>query len=467
MKLMTLAMTEILLRGLFRNSKSALFVLSCAITCVNTTVNAYTKLDAEASARDGDFATAALAYEQLLAEQPGSVSLRLEFASALRNDRQWERAISEYQTVIEFHPNNTEAALGIGTVRRWQGNLDEARRTYEQTLELAPQNSEGLLGLANTYALDHDYIEAGKLYEQAQQMWPGDSGVEQAAYDFHRQRNPRLYLFWENDLSFESRQGGFIVPFGAREEIGVEYQEETSIAPQLDDAKIYTRSDSKFFYTHYFGHNHMLDFSARNSEYTYNVPDSNLGYSAIDTYQEYRVRYTLPMTTAQVLAVRYTARPTTLKLSQDNFTAHKLEAELNSRWLPRFSTRLGGGWLRDLDDNAISASELTDRSLVKLGFHWDVTNHLGLGAKHITNPDLDNSMTATDIVEASYSLSGTWSVIARVKMDDYRTSSDQTSNYLAIRFVPNSNWWSEFGLKYAERGNTNGYFGLASVSYRF
>lgn len=423
--------------------------------------------EAEAAAERGDFATAASTYEHLLTEQPASIALRLNYASALKNDRQWEQAISEYQAVIERQPDNTEAALGIGTVRRWQGDIDEALRTYEQTLEQSPQNTEALLGLADTYALDHDYAVADKLYEQAQQMWPGDSGVQQAAYDFHRRSNPRLYLFWENDLSFESHQVGFIVPFAAREEIGLEYQKETSIAPQLDNAKIYSRSDNKILYTHYFGLNHMLDFSARSSEYTYNVPDTDLGYSAIDSYREYRARYTLPITPEQIFSLRYTARPTILKLSQHSFTALKLEAELNSRWLPRFFTLLGGGWLRDLDENALSASELTDRSLVKLGFHWDITNRLSFGAKYITNPDLDNSMTATTIGEASYSLNNDWSLIGRHRADDYRISSDQTSSYLGIRFTPNSHWWSEFGMKYAERGDSDGNFGLASVVYHF
>ena len=442
----------------------ALLILGCAII---GSAHADTEQDAEDAASRGDFASAASAYEQLVAEYPASVALRLDFADALKGDRQWERAVDEYKSVIKRQPQNTEAMLGLGTVHRWQGNLDEAKRSYEKARELAPHNSIILLGLADTYALDHDYVEADKLYEQAQQLWPGDSAVQQAAYDFRRQRNPRLYLFWENDLSFEARQTGVILPFAAREEVGAEYQEETSIAPGLGNAKIYTRSDKKLFYTHYFGRNHMLDFSARASQYSYNVPDSALGYSAIDTYGEYRVRYTMPFTPEQVFAVRYTARPTTLKLTQDNFTAHKLEAELNSRWHPRFSTLLGGGWLRELDSNASSISELTNRSLFKAGVQWDATNRLSLGAKYITNPDLDNSMTSTAIAEASYSFSDTWSAIGRYRADDYKNGSDQTGYYLAARFVPSSKWWSEIGLKHAERGTMSGNYGLASVSYRF
>lgn len=441
--------------------------LGCAIACIHMSANAATEKEAAATARSGNFAAAAVVYQQLVAESPSSVALRLELADALAKDRQWDQAISEYEAVLKLQPNNTEAILGIGTVRRWQGNIVAAKRANEQARVLAPQNSDPVLGLAATYALDHDFDNAGKLYEQAVKTWPEDKGVQHSAHDFRRQRNPRLYLFLENDLSFETRQAGVSAPFAGREEIGAEYQEETSTAPSLGNARIYTRSDKKIFYTHYFGLNQTLDFSARTSEYQYYVPDTALSYTGIDTYQEYRFRYTMPLTPEQIFSVRYTARPTTLRLSQDQFTAHKIEAEFNSRWTPRFSTMLGGGGLRDLDSAATNTAQLTDRSLIKLGFQLDATNRLSIGAKYITNPDLDNTLNATVIAEGSYLLNNTWSALGRLRSDDNKTGASQTGYYLGARFVPNSYWWSEFGLKYVERGTASGVFGLASISYRF
>ncbi len=444
--------------------------LGCTLICFNAAAAVVSEADAVAAISREDFAAASSAYKQLVDADPTSVALRLEFANALKNDRQWERAISEYRKVLKLHPKNAEALLGIGSVRRCQGNIAAAKRTYEQVVALAPHESSGMQGLAATYALDHDFANAEKLYEQAERMWPGDSGVQQAAYDFRRQRNPRIYLFWETDLSFETRQGGAIMPFAGREEIGAEYQEENSFfVPRLGNSRlwIYKRKDEKIFYTHYFGIDNMFDASARHSVYQYQVPDSALGFTSIDTYQEYRARYTVPLVQGQVFSVRYTLRPTILKLSQGTFTAHKVEVELNSRWTPTFSTLLKGGWLRDLDSNATSTSQLTDRSLVNVGFQWDATNHLSLGAKHITNPDLDNTMNSTSIAEASYTLTGTWSLLGRYRVDDYKSGTNQRGYYLAARFVPNSNWWSEFGLKHVDRGDANGYYGLASISYRF
>lgn len=452
------------------NRTVAMLWLSGAMLCCSTAAFADLEDDAADASRRGDFSAAVSDYQHLLENNPTSITLRLELADALAKDRQWGRAIDEYQKVLKRDPKSTAALLGIGTVRRWQGNIPEARLAYEQVLALSPGEPAGLKGLAATYALDHDYVNAEKYYAQAEKLWPGDSSVQQAAYDFRRQRNPRTYLLWETDLSFQTHQVGAIVPFGAREEIGAEYQDESSFyVPQVGTSRllIYTRSDKKVFYTHYFGLNNMLDLSVRSSAYQYHVPDTALSFATIDTYQEYRARYTTPLTQDQIFSVRYTLRPTILKFSNGSFNSHKLETELNSRWFPSFSTLLGLGLLRDLDSNATSTAQLTDRSLVKVGFQWDVTSRLSLGAKYITNPDLDNTMRATSITEAAYSVTETWSVLGRYRTDSAKVGADQTEYYFAFRFVPNSNWWSEFGLKHAKRDSVSGNYGLASISIHF
>ncbi len=452
------------------NRTVATLWLSCVMLCHSTAAIADLEDDAANAARRGDFAAAVSAYQQLLENNPTSISLRLELADALAKDRQWDRAIEEYQKVLKRQPKSIPALLGIGTVRRWQGNIAEAKLAYEQVLALSPQDAAGLQGMAATYALDHDYVNAEKYYAQAEKLWPGDSSVKQAAYDFHRQRNLRAYVLWETDLSFQTHQAGAVLPFGAREEIGAEYQDESSFyVPQTGGSRllIYTRTDRKIFYTHYFGINNMLDLSARTSAYQYHVPDTALGFATIDTYQEYRARYTTPLTQDQVFSVRYTLRPTILKFSNGSFNSHKLEAELNSRWLPEFSTQLGLGLLRDLDSNAVATSQLTDRSLVKAGFQWDVTARFSVGAKYITNPDLDNTMRATSITEAAYSVTEVWSVLGRYRTDSAKVGADQTEYYFAVRFVPNSSWWSEFGVKHAKRDAVIGNYGLASISIHF
>jgi tetratricopeptide (TPR) repeat protein len=441
------------------------FALATILGCTLPGAYAATEKEATAASRRGDFAAAADIYKQLVAANPSSVSLRIEYADALVKDRQWEAAVSEYEAVLKLQPKNIEATLGIATARRRQGNITEAKRYSEQAHVLAPQNADAHLGLASTYALDHDFERAGTHYADIAKKFPKDAGAQQSVYNFQRQRNPRLYAFLESDLSFETKQLGVSVPFLAREEIGAEVQEETSFVPSLGNLKIFSRNDKKIFYTHHFGLNHMFDVSARTSEYQYNVVVND--YASIDTYREFRFRYTMPLTNEHTLAVRYTPRPTTLKVSQETFTAHKIEAEVNSRLTPRLTTLIGTGWLRELDSNATNVGQLTDRSLVRLGFQFDATNRLSVGARFITNPDLDNTVNSTLFAEGSYTLNSTWSVLGRLREDDYKTNFDQTSYYAAARFVPDSHWWSEFGLKYVTRGLNSGVFGLASITYRF
>lgn len=451
----------------FMRIRRSLTVLACSGLVAITPVLAATQKEAADFAERGDFAAAARVYDTLVAKDPKSVALRLALADALAKDRQWDRAATEYEKAVQLNPRNVEALRGLGTVRRWQGHLPEARQAYEKARTVAPSDSETHLGLAATYRLDHDFAAAQRLYDDAQTRWPRDTDVQQTAYDFARERRPRVNIFYEDDLSFETRQLGLAVPFAGREEFGVEHQTEKRVQYQTG-TETYTRTDNKLLYTHFFGLNHALDASARQAAYDYAQPITGTGFTtAIDSFSEYRVRYTVPVTPEQIVAVRYSARPTKLMITGDSFTAHKLEGEITSQWTPRFQTLLGTGQLRDLDENATSKNDLVNNSLTKLGFQADLTNRFQVSAKYITNPDLDNTVKGTTLLQADYTFTGTISGLARHRADDYKQGDDQTSFYLGLRYVPNSHLWSEFGVKRVERGTENSIDPLVSVVYRF
>lgn len=412
--------------------------------------------DAAALIRAGDFGEAAQLYRQLVAQQPGSIALRLRLADALAKDRQWQAALDEYQRVLQISPQHIEALDGIGTVRRWQGHVDESKAAYQQARAVAPGQPAGALGLGAALTLDHDYAAARALYAEAEQQWPQDAGVRAAAYDFRRRNNPRIYVYYEDDLSFELRQAGVTTAYG-REELGIEAQRETR-------PNSYTRDDQKLYYTHFLGFNHTIEASLRSSSYSYDLPPA--AFSAIDTFQEYRLRYTYPVTPEQVVAVRYTYRPTQL-ISGPSFNSHKIEAELRSTWQPRLRTVLGTGWLRDLDSNALSTADLTDNSLLKAEIEIDASNRLTLGAKYITNPDLDSTVNSMTILQGSYTIDDDWSALARYRYDDYKTGAAQSAYYAGARYTPNSHLWSEFGYKYVERGAGSGNYPLVSLIWSF
>ncbi len=449
--------------------RHSFWILTTALLFLNPPAFAATEQDAARLMQQGDFAAAAQAYAALVQQNPKSLRLRLELADALAKDRQWEQAIAEYQAVLKLAPNTAEALLGLGTVHRWRGHLPEARQAYDQARTLAPNDPAATLGLAAVAALDHDYQGARAFYDYAERRWPEQGEMKQAAYDFRRQAHPGLHLYYEDDLSFRSESGGVTLPLFAREELAAEYQKETRFQ-SLTGTESYNRTDKKIRYTHFFGLNHTLDVDVRASEYEYPSTPTPLPpafSAAIDTFQEYRVRYTLPVTPEQRIAVRYSARPTTLLNTQEQFTAHKVEAELISQWLPRFQTLIGTGWLRDLDSNAVSVDDLNSEALLKLGFQYDITNRFDISGRFITNPDLDSSVNSTTIVQAGYSFTGSLALLVRGRFDDYKTGNDQNAAYAAVRFAPTSHLWSEAGVKYVKRGSESGFYPLVSAVWHF
>jgi len=426
-----------------------------------------TEQEAAGLARERRFGEAAQAYRALVAQDPKTMRLRLALADALANDRRWGEAIVEYEGVLSLDPRNAEALGSIGTLQRWRGHIDESERAYERMRAAAPRDSAPLLGLAATYAADHDFGKAQQLYEEAAKLNPGDAGVEQGRYDFRRQANPRLYAYFEDDLSFQTRIVGVAAPFLAREEIGYERQQELRFLSSTGE-RTFTRDDNRVTYTHFFGLNHTLEAAVRSSSFSYEpaaTPPSGFT-AAIDSFKEIRVRYAHPFTPEQVAAARYTARPTRL-YGGETFTSHKIEAEVQSRWTPRLRTTLGTGWLRDLKDTATSTSDTTNEALLNLGAQIVLTDRADVSARYITNPDLDSSISSTTLIQGGYTFSGAWSGIFRLRFDDYKAPPNQSSLYAGVRFTPGSHLWTEIGVKYVERGPSDGLFGLASVVYRF
>ena len=277
-------------------------------------------------------------------------------------------------------------------------------------------------------------------------------------YNFKRDKNPRVHGYFEQGLTSTTIYGGITVPFLSREEVGYEYQDEIR-------TDIYTRSDNKVGYRHYFGFNHDFEFRYRASKFEYDVPVT--AFAAIDTFDEYRFAYLVPVTVKHAIRARYTFRPTTLKTTGSTFDSHKIEAELRSTWTPRFNSVLGTGWLRDLPEDAVNTSQLTENNLIIAKLEGTVGEDTQLSASYITNPDLDNSIDQTLIMQVSQGINADFSWLARYKIDDYKVADDESSLYGGLRYIPNAHLWSEFGLKYADDGTDTGIYPLVSVVWKF
>ncbi|MBR0551377.1 tetratricopeptide repeat protein [Stakelama marina] len=373
-------------------------------------------------------------------------------------DFRWDAAIAEYRAAIAENPDNAEAWRGLGRVLRWKGRLAESRDAYRHAAAIAPDNPDAELGIALTYRYDRNFGAARSAYDQAVARWPDDPEVLSERRTFLRDTMPRVALFYERDLSFETLSAGMGLPLANGDEVTGEWQRE-------ERPDIYVRRDWRAGYQHYFGFQHYIQVDARLSRYSYDNPVTD--FAAIDRFQEFRIRYAVPVTPDQVVTARYSLRATRLKTSRQTFSAHKFEVELRSQWSPRFSTTIGSGLLRDLNDGATSASDQRTTVLVRAGAEYRVTPRLQLAANYITNPDLDNTIKGTALAQVSYSWNGRWSSLYRFRADDYKDSEDQTAHYLGMRYSPGGHVWAEAGVKYVERGKRSGIYPLASLIYRF
>jgi tetratricopeptide (TPR) repeat protein len=373
-------------------------------------------------------------------------------------DFRWNAALQVYRDELARNPNNADAWRGIGRILRWQGHLDESRQAYEKAAALEPDNANAALGITSTYFLNHDFKQAAAGYASAQERWPKDEDVQQAAYDFAREKNPRIYARYERDLTFRTETYGAGFPLLSREDIQLEDVKDESLGQ-------YIRKDKKATFTHYFALNNFLEFRYRRSNYSYFAPVTD--FSAIDWFDEYRLRYTYPFTPEQVGTVTYTFRPTTLKTTQQSYDSTKFEFELHSQWSPRFGTLVGAGQLRELNGDPSTTSDLRNTSLVKAGVEYMLTQRAQATATYITNPDLDNSIRSKSLFLLSYQWRDNLSSLLRYRYDDYKTGGSQRIYSLALRYTPDAHVWMEFGVLSASRAGRSGVYPQATLIYKF
>jgi Tfp pilus assembly protein PilF len=397
------------------------------------------------------------------AEEAATTPPQKEMTYAEKADREiqnfrWNNALQIYRDELAINEKNADAWRGVGRILRWQGHLDESRQAYEKAAALEPENSNAALGIASTHFLNHDFKQASAAYAAAQERWPQDEEVRQAAYDFAREKNPRIYGRSERDLTFRTTTYGAGMPFLSRGDIQLEHVEDESLGQ-------YVRKDKKATYAHYFGLNNFLEFRYRKSDYSYFSPVTD--FSAIDNFDEYRLRYSYPFSPEQIGTVTYTYRPTTLETTRQKYDSTKIEFELRSQWTPRFGTLIGAGQLRELNSDPQTTDDLRNTSLVKVGVDYMLTQRAQVTATYITNPDLDNSIKSKTLLLLSYQWRDDLSSLLRYRYDDYKKGDNQRIYSLALRYTPNAHVWVELGVLSASRAGRSGVYPQATLIYKF
>jgi tetratricopeptide (TPR) repeat protein len=103
--------------------------------------------------------------EDMAAENPKDVDLRLKLANFLYDQKQYAQAIAWYERVLELDPKNVGARTDLGTAFFYSGRPQEALREYRQSLQIDPKHEPTLL---NTIIVN---LEGTHDLAAAEQAW--------------------------------------------------------------------------------------------------------------------------------------------------------------------------------------------------------------------------------------------------------------------------------------------------------
>ena len=97
---------------------------------------------------------------------PADVEIRLIQARVLAWDQQYDAALLRYDSVLATHPGLRDASLGRAQTLAWAGKLEQSRSLYEQILARDSTDVEAMLGRARVSAWSGDLASAEEAYHQ-------------------------------------------------------------------------------------------------------------------------------------------------------------------------------------------------------------------------------------------------------------------------------------------------------------
>jgi len=104
---------------------------------------------------------AVLAFEQLIALEPIDLDVRLEYADALREAGQLQKAQEQFNRVLHSEPDSVDARIGLAKTLALAGNLDEAMYLLDQVYMEPSAFRRARLARAYAY-LVNGYVEEAR-----------------------------------------------------------------------------------------------------------------------------------------------------------------------------------------------------------------------------------------------------------------------------------------------------------------
>ena len=111
--------------------------------------------------------------EDVAAQNPQDVDVRLKLANFLYDQKQYNKAIEWYQRALELDPKNVNSRTDLGTAYFYTGRPQDALREYDKALTIDPKHEQTLL---NTIVVNlegtHDLAAAQKAWDRLYRQNP-------------------------------------------------------------------------------------------------------------------------------------------------------------------------------------------------------------------------------------------------------------------------------------------------------
>jgi tetratricopeptide (TPR) repeat protein len=130
-------------------------------------------------------------FEQVLKIDDKDEMIFYNFAAALYNDRQYQKADSVLKEGLKLNPDFELILMYLGNIARSQNKTDEAIRYYERVVEVNRKYFEAYTGLAGLL-VESDLMRARSLLRTCLTMSPGYKPAIIALADTYRKSDPEI-----------------------------------------------------------------------------------------------------------------------------------------------------------------------------------------------------------------------------------------------------------------------------------
>jgi tetratricopeptide (TPR) repeat protein len=128
-------------------------------------------------------------FERTLVVSGPNATIHLNYAGALADAGQWDRAIEQYRAAALLKPNWAPIPMGIGVALSQQGNHEQAAGQYRESIRLNPNDPIAWMNYGLALAHLKQYPESEAAFRRAMQIRSGFAAAKQNLDEVLRLQN--------------------------------------------------------------------------------------------------------------------------------------------------------------------------------------------------------------------------------------------------------------------------------------